>query len=137
MNFEYKEELPKAEDWLKLRGILNLKGYNRPIDIAQKGLDNSIYGITVYFKGELIGMSRIIGDGYTCFYVQDVLVHPEFQGLGIGKELMNRISNYLDNVDNSAIIGLMSAKGREGFYKKYGFIERPNNELGCGMVRIK
>jgi len=34
-----------------------------------------------------------------------------------------------------AIIGLMAAKGKERFYKKYGFIERPNDNLGAGMIK--
>jgi hypothetical protein len=31
------------------------------------------------------------------------------------------------------MINLMAARGKEGFYKKFGFIERPNDEKGAGM----
>lgn len=29
----------------------------------------------------------------------------------------------------------MAAKGKEGFYRKYGFVERPNETQGPGMLR--
>jgi hypothetical protein len=31
-------------------------------------------------------------------------------------------------------ICLMAAKGKEGFYKKFGFEERPNDKSGAGMT---
>lgn len=137
MDIRYVEGLPDAVKWLKLREVVGLNGHNRPLDIAQKGLDNSIYGVSVYDGTQLIGMARIIGDGYTCFYLQDVIVHPKYQGHGIGRQIMNRILNYLDHVEENAIIGLMSAKGKEGFYERFGFVKRPNNELGSGMIKKK
>jgi len=33
-------------------------------------------------------------------------------------------------------IGLFSAKGKEGFYNKFGFVERPNEKRGAGMELI-
>ena len=137
LNLRYVEELPCAEKWLKLRKTTGLNAYNRPIDIAQKGLDNSLYGISVYSNDELIGMARVIGDGYTCFYVQDVIVNPNYQGKGIGKKIMKKIMTYLDNVEENAIVALMSAKGKESFYEQFGFIKRPNDTYGCGMIRKK
>lgn len=137
MNIRYVEELPDAARWLKLREIAGLKGHKRPLDIAQKGLDNSIYGVSVYDGTKLIGMARIVGDGYTCFYLQDVIVDPNYQGYGIGRQIMDRILKYLDNVEENAIIGLMSAKGKEGFYERFGFVQRPTDELGSGMIKKK
>lgn len=137
MNIRYVEGLPEASKWLNLRKLVGFNAYKRPLDIAQKGLDNSLYGVSVYDGDKLIGMARVIGDGYTCFYVQDVLVNPEYQGLGIGKNIMNRIVAFLDNVDQDAIVALMSSKGREGFYEQFGFIRRPNDNYGCGMIKLR
>ncbi|WP_253287331.1 hypothetical protein [Clostridium bornimense] len=38
--------------------------------------------------------------------------------------------------DTKTTIGLMAAKGKEEFYKKFGFIERPNDHQGPGMIQI-
>lgn len=59
---------------------------------------------------------------------------PEYQGKGIGKKLMDKIMGYFDRRGiRDAMIGLMAAKGKEGFYKKYGFMTRPNKKHGAGM----
>lgn len=137
LDIRYVEGLPEASKWLNLRKLVGFNAYNRPLDIAQRGLDNSLYGVSVYDGDKLIGMARVIGDGYTCFYVQDVLVNPEYQGLGIGKSIMKKIIKFLDNVDQDAIVALMSSKGREGFYEQFGFIRRPNDNYGCGMIKLR
>ena len=31
------------------------------------------------------------------------------------------------------LVGLFAAKGKEGFYEKYGFMKRPNETYGNGM----
>lgn len=49
---------------------------------------------------------------------------------------MKRIINYLNKTaTGSAVVGLLASKNKESFYKKFGFIERPNESLGSGMWR--
>jgi hypothetical protein len=35
-----------------------------------------------------------------------------------------------------ASIGLLAAKGKEAFYARYNYIERPNVSLGHGMCKF-
>ena len=82
-------------------------------------------------------MARVIGDGIMVFYIQDVIVLPQYQRQGIGSIMMNKIMQYIKaNSVNNTIIGLMSASGKEEFYEKYGFIKRPNEKMGCGMTQF-
>ncbi|WP_370751069.1 hypothetical protein [Eubacterium sp.] len=37
-------------------------------------------------------------------------------------------------MDTEIMLDLMCARGRENFYKKEGFISRPNDKLGPGMI---
>jgi len=86
--------------------------------------------------GELVGCGRIIGDKGFLYYVQDIIVLPKYQMQGIGTKIMDSIMDYLKKqCVERAIIGLMTAKEKERFYKKYGFIERPNDNLGAGMIK--
>jgi GNAT superfamily N-acetyltransferase len=80
-------------------------------------------------------MSRIVGDGGMVFYIQDVIVIPEYQQQGIGARMMEKIMNYIRAYASiNSVIGLMAAKGVEPFYEKFGFVARPNDRYGSGMT---
>ena len=64
-------------------------------DVADISLKNSIGCITVKDNEQMIGMGRIVGDGSIYFYIQDIVVHPDYQKHGIGKEIMHRLVTYL------------------------------------------
>lgn len=98
-------------------------------------LNNSLFSVVIYDDQKPIGIGRVVGDGKIAFFIKDVVVHPEYQNKSIGTMLMNAMMSYISEVAcNQAYIGLMSTKGKEPFYKSFGFIERPNNQLGSGMV---
>ena len=87
----------------------------------------------------VIGMARLLGDGGMAFYLKDFVILPEFQGKGIGKELLDYVQNYIRNQLKDGWqtkLELMSAKGKEEFYKKFGFEERPSKYLGAGMAKM-
>ena len=65
-----------------------------------------------------------------------MLVLPEYQGRGIGTEMMERILGYLKERIKpgwGVSVDLMSAIGKESFYEKFGFIIRPRERRGAGM----
>ena len=118
--------LTEAVGW----GSPNLK----QIEIALK---NTIYSISAETDGKIIGMGRIIGDGARMFYIQDVIIHPDYQGMGIGTQIMEKLIAYIEKLPFSEcniMVGLMSAKGKECFYEKFGFRKRPNDFQGNGMM---
>ena len=130
-----KECVPLATEWIELRQSAGWKLYD--LLSSENALKTTLYGVSVYDNDSIIGMARVIGDGFTCFYIQDVIVRSVYQGQGIGKQMMTLIMNYIEKyAAKNAVIGLMSAKGREGFYEKFGFIRRPNDNLGCGMIKF-
>jgi GNAT superfamily N-acetyltransferase len=135
MNITYKNNI-SAEQFNMLRVSAGWKVIHP--DLAQKGLDNTAYIIVACENGLPIGMARVVTDyGYTVI-IADVIVLPAYQRKGIGKEIMTRIMTYIkENISpgQAKFINLMSAKGKEGFYKKFGFEERPNDKNGCGMTQ--
>jgi len=87
-------------------------------------------------KDDVIGMARIIGDEGLYYYIQDVIVIPEYQNKGIGKSLMRKIMEYIElHKKPNLFVGLMAAKGKEEFYRRIGFIERPAENYGSGMCK--
>ena len=105
---------------------------------AQKALDNSLKIVTVYDDGEPIGMGRIVGDGAVICYIQDLISIPDYQGKHIGSMLIEKLISYVKSItipDSRMMLCLMCAKGREVFYEKHGFIARPTEALGPGMIQ--
>lgn len=104
---------------------------------AEVALNQSLFHVIARVNEQLIGMARIIGDGSLFFYIQDLIVRPEHQGLGIGHLLMEQVEAYLDSVCcQGSTVGLFAAKGKEGFYTRYGYKERDGEELGLGMCKF-
>lgn len=104
---------------------------------ALKALKNSILTVTASIDGKVVGMGRMVGDGAVICYIQDLVVHPSYQKLGVGQALMKELVGYADSLrleNTELMLCLMCAKGREPFYEKYGFIARPTDNLGPGMI---
>lgn len=76
------------------------------------------YACLTAFDGEkLIGLARALCDGQYQAAIYDVVLLPEYQGAGIGKEIMRRLRDLLP-VKN---VILYAVPGREGFYAKCGY----------------
>ena len=133
MDCDVVEKLPSAEEYNQLRALVGWGVYER--DVIVESLPHSLYCVCAFVGTEIVGMARIIGDGGLVYYIQDVIVKPDYQRQGIGTRMMDKVMAYLHaHARNNSIIGLMSAKGKEQFYERYGFVRRPNDRLGCGMI---
>ena len=85
-----------------------------------------------------ISITRVVSDGGYIAYIADVIVLPEYQRMGIGKTMVGMAMQYIsDNMceGETVFVNLMSAKGKEPFYKSFGFQERPNDKHGAGMTQ--
>ena len=130
--FSLIERIPTIQEYQILRKAVNWRLLDKKS--TQIGLQGSLYCICAEKNNQIIGMGRIIGDNGLAFYIQDIIVLPEFQRMGIGSAIMKRIMNFVENnVPPSAFLGLFAAKNKEPFYEKFGFIKRPNEDFGHGM----
>ncbi len=103
---------------------------------AKRGLEHTTFLVSVKHNGDFVGMGRVLFDfGYTA-YIGDIIVAPEYQGKGIGKEivsrLMGKVMDAAEKGDNILFV-LVAAKGKEKFYEKLGFHARPSDAEGPGM----
>lgn len=128
------EDTPNVEDYNKLRALMNW----RTIDpnLAKIGLRHTLYAVSFYLDDTLVAMGRVVGDMGIIFYLQDVIVHPDYQNLGLGSKVINKLLDYIKSFganDEEIMVGLMSAIGKEPFYEKHGFVRRPSANYGNGM----
>ena len=91
--------------------------------------------ICAYQGQRLVCFARIAGDGALSYIINSVMVAPEFQGQGLGKALMQAISDWLiANADASAYVCLMAKEPADQLYQQFGFQAIPGN---IGMRWIK
>ena len=71
-------------------------------------------------EGRIIGMGRVISDGASDAYIQDVVVLPQYRRHGIGRELIRRLTDYClqKGLD---WIGLVAEPGTADFYRSLGY----------------
>jgi len=70
--------------------------------------------------GQIVGMARVISDGFSDAYIQDVVVLPEYRSRGIGKELVRRLTQFCV-ARKIAWIGLVAEPGTQGLYEELGY----------------
>ena len=102
--------------------------YTNDMDALRKGFENSLLVLAAYEDGELIGLLRAVGDGYTVVFIQDILVIPEKQRQGVGTALVKAA---LERFPGVRQIELTTDDKPEtaAFYKSLGFFEF--SEIGC------
>lgn len=78
--------------------------------------------VTAWHDDRIVGMGRILEDGTMCM-LYDIAVHPDYQGRGIGSEIMTRIVERLKGEPYQSV-GLFAWSRNPvnvAFYEKFGF----------------
>ncbi len=115
-------------------------GWDAPgLDQIEKALEGSLATFCACDGDMPVGMARLIGDGGMSFYIKDFAVLPDYQGQGVGRALMNAMESWIEKQLQpgwAVSLELISSKGRESFYAKFGFEQRPNDWDGAGMMKM-
>ena len=129
------ENIDNVEEYNYLFDIVGWGSYLK--EISKKALSNNIYSVSIYDNDNIIGYGRLIGDGIIFLYIHDVMVKPEYQGKGIGKTIMQKLLSKVEELrkeNPDLLLYLGASKGKEDFYRKFGFITREEAGLGAGMI---
>ena len=115
-------------DWQTVADTLKSvnMGHHAP-EVHQKAFENSYVTVFLYQGGRMIAFGRAISDGAYQAAIYDVAVHPDFQGNGLGKFILQ---NILARLPECNVI-LYASPGKEGFYTKHGF-----RKMKTGMARF-
>ena len=124
------------EEYMSMRKAVNWGPF--PLEQAKAGLaDCYIWCLREGSEeGHPIGLGRLVWDHGYVMYLADVIVLPEFQGQGLGRVIMENVIDFIHarlKPGYRFMVSLCSAKGKETFYEKFGFVSRPNDEFGPGM----
>ncbi|MFT2008734.1 GNAT family N-acetyltransferase [Pontibacter sp. 13R65] len=87
-------------------------------DLLYKALLNSHSLITAWDSKSLVGLGNAISDGFLVVYYPHLLVHPAYQGKGIGKLIVNKLKEIYGNFH----MQMLTADGKAvEFYIKQGY----------------
>ncbi len=89
----------------------------------------AVYG--AYEDDRLVAVVRLVGDDAHILYVQDILVHPDHQALGIGKALMERVLIDYEHVRQKVLITDMDDSHVQDFYLSLGFVRSIDKNIIC------
>src|SRR5690606_36304609 len=99
--------------------IISLVGWgNRNAEDIKSAFESSSYVSFAYSNGVIVRFGRTVDDGKYYALIVDLVIHPDFQGKGIGKNILSYLTNSLEGY---AFTTLTSAVGKESFYLKQGW----------------
>ncbi|MEG0309242.1 MAG: GNAT family N-acetyltransferase [Clostridium sp.] len=115
-----KNNIATIDDLENLYNDVGWISYTNDLEKLEKAFRNSLKVVTAWDDEKLVGTIRIVGDGLTIIYIQDILVLSKYHRKGIGKMLVNSI---LEEYKDVRQIVLMTDNEPDTieFYKNVGF----------------
>lgn len=115
--------------------LISAMGWRIPTEEqVKKAIESSMYVVKAVVDNETVGMGRLVGDFGCHGLLTDIIVHPDYQGKGIGTAIVLNIKEYINNYIKEGekfIIELCPMAGKRDFYIKCGFKYKP--EIMDGM----
>ena len=115
-----KQEIVKLEDVLHLYQAVGWTNYTHQPEMLEQALSHSL-AIYVALDGDaVVGLIRLVGDGFSSVFVQDLIVLPTYQRQGIGSNLMKEaLADYNDAYQVQ--LATEQTEKNLGFYRSLGF----------------
>ena len=118
MEIEIKEIREIPEDQLIEIYRLNSWSSSEKPELLYKALQNSHTLISAWVNDKMVGVANAISDGYLVVYYPHLLVHPDYQGNGVGTKMMQAMQKKYGDYHQQ----MLTADGEVvDFYTKCGF----------------
>ncbi|MFD2211855.1 GNAT family N-acetyltransferase [Virgibacillus halophilus] len=88
----------------KLYNDVEWYAYTQDLEVLQQAIEQSLEVISAWSGEELIGLIRVVGDGLTIIYIQDILVLHACQNQGIATQLMQQVLQKYKNVRQKVLL---------------------------------
>ena len=115
-----KQEIVKIEDVLHLYQAVGWTNYTNQPKMLEQSLSHSLVIYLALDGDAVVGLIRLVGDGFSSVFVQDLIVLPSYQRQGIGSSLMKQA---LEDFKEAYQVQLATEQTEEnvGFYRSMGF----------------
>ena len=68
---------------------------DRPKEVVEQSIRNSVT-LGVYTEGRQVGFARAVTDKCTFAWICDIMIHPDYRGVGLGKFIVECLSEHPD-----------------------------------------
>lgn len=133
---ELKENSLTYDIYCALRQSVGWNLYSE--EQVKEAVANTYYNLVAIVDEMPIGMARVLGDGMY-FMIADMVVSPEHQRRGYGKQMLEQILSYIEikaPVGSRVSVQLIAEQGKESFYERLGFKSLPHEFCGAGMRKV-
>ena len=113
----------KVIDETSLRLLYETNGwisYTKDLPKLMKAIESSLLVVSAWDNDKLVGLVRVVGDGLTIIYIQDILILDKYKRRGIGTKLLNYVLDEYKYVRQKVLLTDDSEETR-GFYESNGF----------------
>ncbi|AKG37768.1 GNAT family N-acetyltransferase [Paenibacillus durus] len=130
----YREYIPTGEEFIRLVESAGWQGITKKgSGQLEAALRQSWLVVSAFKEDRLVGMGRVISDGIFQAFICDLIILPDDQSKGIGTGILSRLLKKCKEQD-ILMVQLFAAAHKSGFYKKFGFEERPEAAPGMRWV---
>ena len=108
----------------KLMDLYNSVGwtaYTKDLNVMKKLLPGALSYTSAWDGDRLVGLIRTVGDGCSILYIQDLLVHPDYQRQGIGQTLVTQTVAAAENI-RQICLSTENTEKTVQFYRSVGFV---------------
>ncbi|MFJ8263854.1 GNAT family N-acetyltransferase [Rummeliibacillus sp. NPDC094406] len=119
INFNNSKNI-NIEQLEKLYNDVQWYAYTNDLIVLQQAISQSLDVISAWDGEELVGLIRVVGDGLTIIYIQDILVLNAYQNQGIATQLMQQILKKYSKVRQKVLLTEEAPDVRH-FYEKNDF----------------
>jgi len=118
--YKYMEDFSEV-DIKQLYENAGWTSYTQDLPKLIESIKASLTVISAWDNQKLIGLIRVVGDGITIVYIQDILVLDSYKRKGVGSKLLKYILEDYKNVRQKVLLTDDSEETR-GFYEANGFV---------------
>ncbi len=123
-----KGTIPNEKDIESIYNDANWTTYTSDLPCLINAIKNSLLTVTAWDGSKLVGLIRIVGDGVTIIYIQDIIVLKSYKRKGIGTHLINIVFEEYKVVRQKVLLTDDTPETR-GFYESLGFVSCDKGQL--------
>lgn len=128
-NIEIKDDIfPDIQDLVDLYNDVGWSNYINNIEMLKLAYNNSLKIVSLWDGNKLVGIIRVVGDGYSIIYIQDLIILTEYQKQGLGSMLIKYVMNNYKDVYQKVLLTENQASTIK-FYESCGFVNC--DKYGC------